>query len=127
MRKVVFLLLLLGLLLGGRAMAVFLADYAIPWYAIAGGGGHTQSTGYALEGTVGQAIAGPAGSAGYQLGVGFAYGLIEAVPPTPTATHTATPSRTPTVTATGVPSPTPTRTVTPIGPQETIYLPIVLR
>ena len=120
MKRVVVLLLLLGLVLGGRVLASFLVQYGLDWHAIAGGGGHSTSAGYALDGTLGQAAAGSASSAGYQLGAGFAYGLIEAPP-----------AETPTPTATGQPSSTPTRTATPTGtpgaPQHPLYLPVVVR
>ena len=138
MKRVLLLLLLLfSLFLGGRVLAVFLAQHALDWYAIAGGGGRSESAGYALDGTLGQALAGPATSAGYQLGAGFAYGWVEQAPPTPTETGTATPTRTatptgtPTVTATGAPSLTPASTATPTGtrgaPEHWLYLPVVMR
>jgi hypothetical protein len=44
-------------------------------WAIGGGGGHAENGGYALDGTVGQAVAGVAGSAPYGLCAGLWCGV----------------------------------------------------
>ena len=51
------------------------ADMRITWYAFTGGGGHSHSSHYTLDGTAGQPAAGLASSAHFQLGGGFWYVL----------------------------------------------------
>lgn len=57
------------LLLAGVALAV--DGYDLSWYVIGGGGGHSEAAPYALDGTVGQAVAGPVSSAPYDLCSGY--------------------------------------------------------
>ncbi len=45
----------------------------ITWYAFSSGGGHTQSSNYSLDGTVGQSAPGLAHSPNFCLGSGFWY------------------------------------------------------
>jgi len=68
----VLILCLVALLaLVGNAFAA--GDYAIPWHVVAGGGGRSASSGYVLEGTVGQGVVGFSEDASYQLSGGFWY------------------------------------------------------
>jgi hypothetical protein len=57
------------LLLTGVALAF--DGYDLSWYVIGGGGGHSEAAPYALDGTVGQAVAGPVSSAPYDLCSGY--------------------------------------------------------
>jgi len=70
---VLLVLLAISLLLATAASAN--ANIRINWYAFTGGGGHSNSAHYSLDGTMGQAAAGPASSTHYQLGGGFWYVL----------------------------------------------------
>ncbi len=72
----VLILCLVALLaLVGSAFAGASDDYTIPWSVIGGGGGRSTSSGYVLEGTVGQAVVGLSEDGSYQLGGGFWYGI----------------------------------------------------
>ncbi len=69
-------LLLIGLLLlstflvlGGWALAN--GGYDLSWHAIAGGGGHSSSSHYALDGSIGQPVAVTSGGGNYTLCAGF--------------------------------------------------------
>jgi hypothetical protein len=137
MRKVAVLLVAVWLVDAGD-LAASLAGFDLGWHVIAGGGGHSSSADYALDGSLGQPAAGRLSGGDYRLGAGFWPGICAETPtptvtcsPPPTSTPTATPtgtvSPTPTATATGSPPPTstPTGTVTP--PAHLIYLPIVLK
>jgi len=57
------------LLLAGVALAF--DGYDISWYVIGGGGGHSEAGPYALDGTIGQAVAGPVSNAPYDLCSGY--------------------------------------------------------
>ena len=46
-------------------------NYSIDKYVIGGGGGEMSSTGYSVNGTVGQPVIGPSSSTGYVLNAGF--------------------------------------------------------
>jgi hypothetical protein len=50
-------------------------DMRITWYAFTGGGGHSHSTHYTLDSSMGQPAAGLASSAHFRLGGGFWYVL----------------------------------------------------
>ena len=65
--------LALSLLLAIAASAD--ANMRITWYAFTGGGGHSGSTHYTLDGSMGQPAAGLASSAHFRLGGGFWYVL----------------------------------------------------
>jgi hypothetical protein len=124
-------------LLGAGAWAMSLAGFDLGWHVVAGGGGHSSSAEYALDGSIGQPAVGALSSADYTLGAGFWPGIgAESATPTPTgsppptSTPTATPTSTPTVT--GSPPPTATPTATPTStalptPGHRIHLPIVLK
>ena len=127
MKRAAILLTVAALLL--LVGAVWAADgYDLSWRVIGGGGGHSSSADYALDGTAGQAAAETASGGSYSLAAGFWPG-IGAETPTPTATSspppTATPTSTPTATPMDTPTATPTGSVTP--PPNLIYLPIVLK
>lgn len=73
---------LLLLLLATLAISLLLviaasadADMRITWHAFTSGGGHSHSTHYTLDGTMGQPAAGLASSAHFRLGGGFWYVL----------------------------------------------------
>jgi len=53
-------------------------NYQIDWYVIASGGGHTESSSYQIDGTIGQPIVGSSSSAVYQIEAGFWVGFGEA-------------------------------------------------
>jgi ligand-binding sensor domain-containing protein len=111
--------LVLLLIAGSAVLAGVPAD--LSWHIVAGGGGQSASASYVLGATLGQPVAGSAGSPGRQLCAGFWCGAVlqpTAPRPTRTATSTgqppsATPTATPTATRTGQPPPaTPTPTAT---------------
>jgi len=140
-RKRVWLFALLCLLLLGAVAAAKapVLLYAVRWNVLAGGGGVSQSGGYSLGGTIGQAAVGPAGSAGYRVQSGFWPGAGEVTPaatvsPTASATATRTPTRTSTATRTVTPTSTrtstPTRTATATltsGPGPRVFLPVLMK
>ena len=51
------------------------ANMRINWYAFSGGGGHSSSAHYTVDGTLGQTAAGLASSTHFRLGGGFWYVL----------------------------------------------------
>ena len=117
-KTVLLIALLCALLLAGSALARAPLMYAISWKFIGGGGGPSTSSGYQVNGTVGQGVVGMSASAGYRLTSGFWAGVGIATPgPSPTATSTATRTPTPTATNTRTPTPTATEmvTATPTG------------
>jgi len=61
----------LALLSGRAGLAQTSADYDLSWHVIAGGGRTSASAGYRVEGTTGQSVAGPFGSADFRLSSGF--------------------------------------------------------
>ncbi len=71
-RLAIALVVLLALaLIAGAARAQVSAGYDLSWFNMAGGGGRAASASYALDGTIGQALAGPSASATYQLNSGY--------------------------------------------------------
>jgi hypothetical protein len=55
--------------------AASMANYAIDWYSINGGGTvNASSTNYRMGASIGQSVAGAASSPSYQMGIGFWYG-----------------------------------------------------
>lgn len=60
---------LLGLLLAASTLAA--GAPAVDRWVIAGGGGHVEAGSYALDGTIGQAVAGSASAGTYDLCSGF--------------------------------------------------------
>ena len=110
-------------LLGAGALAMSLVGFDLGWHVMAGGGGHSSSADYALDGSIGQPAVGGLSSDGYGLAAGFWPGIGAETPtptptgsPPPTSTPTATPTSTPTVTGTPPPTATPTRTTTGTPP-----------
>ena len=122
---------------------------SLVWRLIAGGGGRASSSGYVLDGSIGQSLSGDLASADYRLGAGYWSGMGEGSPaptatssltptlmPTSTSSLTATsmPIATPSATPVNTPSPTfqitatssatPTATVSPSASQR-VYLPVV--
>ena len=70
MKRAAILLTVAALLL--LVGAVLAADgYDLSWRVIGGGGGHSSSADYALDGTAGQAVAETASGGSYTLAVGF--------------------------------------------------------
>lgn len=60
---------------GAPTAAGSMANYAIDWYSINGGGAiNATSTNYQMGASIGQSVAGTASSANYQMGIGFWYG-----------------------------------------------------
>ena len=58
-----------------QAPSSSMANYAIDWYSINGGGTtNASSASYKMGASVGQSVAGAASSASYQMGIGFWYG-----------------------------------------------------
>ena len=82
-RRAILLLigLLCGLVLAGGALAQISTNYGLRWHVIGNGGGPMASTHYAANTTLGQPSIGPATSPNYRLGVGYWYGMVEAVAP----------------------------------------------
>jgi len=76
--------LLLLLTAGAVALAQTAAGFDLVWNVIAGGGGRSSSADYRVEGTIGQAVAGPpaAGSADFVIGSGFWFGVRGGAPTT---------------------------------------------
>lgn len=72
------LVLLLSLAVGAVALAQTSADFNLEWNVIGGGGGESSSAGYRVQGTIGQAIAGPplSTSADFRVGSGYWYGAM---------------------------------------------------
>ena len=68
--------LLLLLTAGAVVWAQTAAGFDLVWNVIAGGGGRSSSADYRVEGTIGQAVAGPpaAGSADFMIGSGYWFG-----------------------------------------------------
>lgn len=58
------------LLISGVAYAQT-SGYALNWWTVDGGGGHSTGSGYQLNGTIGQADAGAMNGSGYRLKGGF--------------------------------------------------------
>ena len=65
---------LLMLIAAGSALARPL-DFDLSWHVIGGGGGHVEAGDYALDATVGQAVAGVTSNAPYELCAGFWCGM----------------------------------------------------
>ncbi len=63
--------LLAALLLVSIASAQNSASFDLSWYTLAGGGDRVASTSYAMNGTVGQAMAGPSDSTSHRLPSGY--------------------------------------------------------
>jgi len=82
MKRTVILLGVVALLAtAGIALGRSAADHAVEWRVIAGGGGRSTSTGYRVNGTAGQALAGPPpmSSSSYRIGSGFWAGVPGAI------------------------------------------------
>jgi hypothetical protein len=144
--KVLLLAVLVGLLAGSAVVGLGLAP-EIKRYVIAGGGGRSASGGYAVDGTIGQALVGSSSSGGLRVQGGFwpGTGLAPTAEPTATATATQTATATPTATQTHTRTATPTATqthtrtathtatstgtatLTATPEDHAIYLPVVLR
>ena len=69
----VTLLCLLVLVSGAGAMP--LADHAVDWRVIGGGGGVASSSHYAVKATTGQGAIGPISSSTHSIGAGYWYGV----------------------------------------------------
>ena len=76
MKRILMLLMLLGLLLfAGRALAMSSTNYRLDWFApLTSSGGPAGSTHYAGDFSVGQSVVGHASSTGYTAGLGYWYG-----------------------------------------------------
>ncbi len=61
----------LALLFSKAGLAQTSADHDLSWHVIAGGGQLSASADYRVEGTTGQSVAGPSGSAGFRLSSGL--------------------------------------------------------
>ncbi len=72
--KTIFLLLLM-ITSGASAQS-----YQIDWWVIGSGGGHSQSSSFQLDGTIGQPIVGSSSSASYRVDAGFWVGAAPAGP-----------------------------------------------
>jgi len=70
------------LLLATGAWVAFAADFDLGWYVTAGGGGHSSSISYILDGTIGQPLVGVLSGGPYTLASGFWPGAAGAAPPT---------------------------------------------
>jgi hypothetical protein len=135
-KRVLLPLTMLGLAaLTFAGLALARAPVLLPWWVQGGGGGHLTSASHALDATFGQALVGPAASAGHGLGVGFWYGVpaAGAASPTPETSPTGTIVPTQTNTPTPTVTRTPTRTLTPTGTNTPgpvsswLYLPLIAR
>ena len=75
LRKLIPLLLLAALFLAALGLAQAPADFDLSWRVVAGGGGRSASADYVVQGTVGQAAAGPPAAVGadYRVTSGFWY------------------------------------------------------
>ena len=72
------IVLLLSLTTGAVALAQTSAGFNLEWNVIGGGGGESSSAGYRVQGTLGQAVAGPpiSASADFSVGSGYWYGAM---------------------------------------------------
>jgi len=78
MKRIIAPLVVVALLVvAGVALGRFAADQAVEWRVVAGGGGRSASAGYQVNGTAGQALAGPPpmSSSSYRIGSGFWAGV----------------------------------------------------
>jgi hypothetical protein len=71
MRKVTIALAIAAAVLLAAGIALAANGYQIRRFVVGGGGGRLHAASYTLDGTVGQAVAGEAGSATHQLCSGF--------------------------------------------------------
>ena len=85
-------------LLSSLTLAQSSANFGLWWHLIAGGGGRSTSSSYAVSGSIGQPLVGASGNAGYGLRGGFWPGLGGGAAPTATATATLPAPATPTLT-----------------------------
>jgi hypothetical protein len=86
-RSVIVIATVGSLLLGASVLVHAAANFDLWWHVIAGGGGRSASSSYAIQGSIGQPVAGSAGSSSYRVGAGFWPSGAAAAP---TATRTAT-------------------------------------
>ncbi len=72
------IVLLLSLTIGAVALAQTSAGFNLEWNVIGGGGGESSSASYRVQGTIGQAVAGPpiSTSADFRVGSGYWYGAM---------------------------------------------------
>ena len=75
--KRITLIVIVLLLLGGSALAMSSANYALDWFVplTGAGGGAVSSANYAADFTVGQVVIGAASSANYTAGLGYWHGV----------------------------------------------------
>jgi hypothetical protein len=62
-------------------MAASATDFSLVWRVIPGGGGHSSSADYVLDGSAGQPAVGGLSSAGYRLGAGYWQAIAAPSPP----------------------------------------------
>lgn len=110
-RAVIFLVAVCGFSNLVNAQIATGGTYSLEQGVIANGGGQSSGTGYVVDGTLAQSLAGgPLMGSPYNLFSGFWEGL-SGPTPTSTATPTNTPTDTPTATATNTPTPADTPTI----------------
>jgi hypothetical protein len=77
MNKRIFLVVLIGLLVGLVAVSIVGAqtstDFDLSWYVMAGGGSRVDSATYAMNGTLGQGIVGISDGIDFQMQSGYWY------------------------------------------------------
>ena len=83
-----------------------MAEFDLGWHVIAGGGGHSSSADYAMDGSAGQPAAGTLRGGDFTLGGGFWGGGAVQPPSTPTATPTPVPLTPTPLPPTTMPTPT---------------------
>ena len=85
MRSRLFILMIIlaggALLALASASAAVTQEYHIDWYAVAGGGGSAQSTGFAIDGTVGQSTTGELEGEDYRVSGGYWGAMMAPAPP----------------------------------------------
>ncbi len=97
-------------LVAGLTVAAHALSPTIARYLIGAGGGRSTASGYVVQGSIGQSLAGTSSGGDRRLAWGFWPGL--GAVPTPEATLTETPTSTQTATPTATSTPTPTQTST---------------
>jgi len=73
-RRVVAIVVLVILFLLVATSAFAMSTYHLSWYAVAGGGGHVSGGHFAVDGTLGQPVAGQSSGGSYGLCSGYQCG-----------------------------------------------------
>ena len=74
--KIIKIIMIVALL----TSSAFTQNYSIDWYVIASGGGHSESSSYQIDGTIGQPIVGQLSSDNYIVVAGYWVGAFGGIP-----------------------------------------------